>query len=297
MNRQKRALAVHDISCAGRCSLTVALPILSAGGVETVVLPTSILSTHTGGFEGYTFRDLTDEIRLIIGHWESLGLGFDAIYTGYLGSFEQIALIEEIFGRFGGGALKAVDPVMADNGKLYAGFSPDFPARMRQLCAKADLIIPNITEAVFLLGEPFVPGPYTAEYITGLLRRLGDIGARSVVLTGVYYGDDDLGAAIWSRDKGVILPDAADLTGASRPADGARLSSARKILGYYHGTGDIFGSILVASLLAGKDLPVATQVAVDLTARSIAVTDPEADMRYGVRFEAVLPDLINRLGM
>lgn len=278
MNKQKRALAVHDISCVGKCSLTVALPIISAAGVETSVLPTSVLSTHTGGFTGYTFRDLTDDILPIADHWQSLGLSFDAIYTGYLGSMRQLQLIGELFGRFGQNALLLVDPVMADNGELYPGFDSSFPAGMRELCQKADVVVPNITEAVMMLDEPYVPGPYTAEYIEGLLRRLGEAFDGKIVLTGVYFDNSHLGAATY---------DAAEIA----------YTMSRLIPGYYHGTGDVFGSALLSALLADKSLIEAAQIAVDFTVDSIQKTGTDREARYGVRFEAALPGLMKSLGL
>ncbi len=166
MNTQKRIVAIHDISCFGRCSLTVALPIISAFGIETSIIPTAVLSTHTGGFSDFTYRDLTDDILPIVNHWKSLGLNFDAIYTGFLGSFEQIDIIDQVFELLKTPqTLIIVDPVMADNGELYKIFPKDFPKGMKKLCQKADILIPNLTEAALLLDEPYKPGPYTKEYI------------------------------------------------------------------------------------------------------------------------------------
>ena len=280
MNKQKKALAVHDISCVGKCSLTVALPILSAAGVETAVLPTSVLSTHTGGFEGYTFHDLTGEVGPIVNHWESLGLTFDAIYTGYLGSREQIGLMRDLFRRLGKGALKLVDPVMADNGVLYAGFAPDFPQEMRTLCAQADVIIPNFTEAALMLGEPYVAGPYTKEYIEGLLRRLTAVCPGRIVLTGVFFDDTAVGAASYDP-----------------ASDRIDYALAPRIPGYFHGTGDVFGSALLAALLADKTLGEAIDIAAHFTAQSIQLSDPSREKKYGVRFEAALPGLMKALGI
>ena len=280
MNKQKKALAVHDISCVGKCSLTVALPILSAAGVETAVLPTSVLSTHTGGFEGYTFHDLTGEVGPIVNHWESLGLTFDAIYTGYLGSREQIGLMKDLFRRLGQGALKLVDPVMADNGVLYAGFAPDFPQEMRTLCAQADVIIPNFTEAALMLDEPYVAGPYTKEYIEGLLRRLTAVCPGRIVLTGVFFDDTAVGAASYDPTS-----------------DRVDYALAPRIPGYFHGTGDVFGSALLAALLADKTLGEAIDIAAHFTAQSIQLSDPSREKKYGVRFEAALPGLMKALGI
>ena len=156
MKKYSKILTVQDISCVGQCSLTVALPIISACGIETCVLPSAVLSTHTVGFSGYTFRDLTVDMPLIEAHWKREGIAFDAIYTGYLGSTEQIAFVASLFdGVLAEGGKKVVDPAMADNGKLYPGFDSAFVEAMKGLCAKADYLVPNITEAAFLTGLPY----------------------------------------------------------------------------------------------------------------------------------------------
>lgn len=281
MEKQKRALAIHDISCIGKCSLTVALPVISAAGIETSVLPTSILSTHTGGFEGYTFKDLTDEINPIADHWATLNVAFDAIYTGYLGSQEQINLVKSLFDRFAGdNTLILVDPVMADNGKLYPGFDKSFPAKMAELCKAADVIVPNITEAAFMLGEEYRDGPYTKEYIEGLMQRLGSTFGGKVVLTGVSFDAEHLGAAGFDTETGQIS-----------------YAMQEVIPGYYHGTGDVFGSGLLSAMLSNKSLNDSVRIAVDFTVASINFTDPEREPRYGVRFEAALPGLMKDLGL
>ena len=198
MERQKRVLAVHDISGVGRCSLTVALPIISAAGVECSVLPTAVLSTHTGGFTGYTCRDLTDDLLPMARHWSSLGERFDAIYMGYLGSFAQMDMMREVFSILAEkDTLIAVDPVMGDNGKLYAAFDMTFPPAMRELCTHADLIKPNMTEAALLLGEEYRPGPYTREYVEGLLTRL----AKATATRLPARCSKNLERAFWSASK------------------------------------------------------------------------------------------------
>lgn len=280
MKKQKRALAIHDISCVGKCSLTVALPVLSAAGIETSVLPTSILSTHTGGFTGYTFRDLTEDIMPIADHWATLDLAFDAIYTGYLGSALQLELMKKLFVRFGKNALVMVDPVMADNGRLYAGFDAAFPAGMAELCKMADVIVPNLTEAVLMLNEPYVEGPYAEEYIKGILHRLGKAFGGQIVLTGVYFDETHLGTAYFdtnSGETGFIMNDLID--------------------GYYHGTGDVFGSALLSGLLCDLSLKDAARTAVDFTVDAIKATEPTREPRYGVRFEAALPGLMKHVGL
>ena len=277
---QKRVLAIHDISCFGKCSLTVALPIISATGVECAVMPTAVLSTHTGGFTGFTYRDLTDDLIPIKDHWKTLDLRFDAFYTGFLGSFEQIDLVKRIIKELKGKAsLVIVDPVMADNGELYSIFSKDFPSGMRKLCEEADVIIPNITEAVMLLDEEFIKGPYSKDYIEGLLKRLGKIGAKKIILTGVHFDEKKLGAAAYDVDTGVIS-----------------YSFHETIPGYYHGTGDVFGSVVVSALVKGLDLAKANEIAVELTAESIMRTKVAGtDIRFGVNFEEGLGKLISRI--
>ncbi len=277
MERQKRVAAIHDISCFGKCSLTVALPILSAAGVETSIIPTAILSTHTGGFENYTYRDLTDDIMPIVDHWKTLDLHFDGIYTGFLGSFEQIDIMKTVFDKLrSDDTLIFVDPVMADNGKLYGLFSPDFPKGMASLCEKADIIVPNITEASLLLGEEYVAGPYTKDYIEGLLHRLHERFNAKVILTGVYFDDEKLGAASFDPEKGIVDYALSD-----------------RIDGYYHGTGDVFGSAVLSGLMNGKTLADSVALAVSYVYHSIERTKNAAtDIRFGVDFERGTKELI-----
>lgn len=274
---KKRVLAIHDISCFGRCSLTVALPIISATGTECTVMPTAVLSTHTGGFTGYTYRDLTDDLIPIMEHWKTLDLKFDYIYTGFLGSFEQIDLVSRIIDEFGGKDTKiVVDPVMGDKGKLYPVFSKDFPKGMKELCRKANVIIPNMTEATMMLEEEYREGPYTQNYIEGLLERLNKMGAKDIVLTGVYFDNEHLGAAAYdSKTKNISY------------------YFQNLVPGYYHGTGDVFGSVVTASLVNGLDIFKATELAVNFTAESVKRTkEAGTDIRYGVDFEEGLEDMI-----
>lgn len=276
MPKQKRVAAIHDISCFGKCSLTVALPILSCAGIETCVVPTAVLSTHTGGFSGYTYRDLTDDILPIVSHWQTLDLEFDAVYSGFLGSLRQTDIISEVFDRLKRpDNLIVVDPVMADHGKLYATIDAAFPEFMKKLCRKADIIAPNITEACFLTGMPYRPGPYDVSFIEDLISELASLGPRYVVLTGISFDDRHLGAASFDT-----------------AADKIDYSFARCVEGLFHGTGDIFASTLVAGLLTGHDLNRSARIAVDFTVKSIGRTrDAGTDLRYGVNFEAGLAEL------
>ena len=279
-NKQKKALAIHDISCVGRCSLTEALPVLSAAGVETAVMPTAVLSTHTGGFTDYTFRDLTEDMLPIAKHWQSLDLEFDAIYTGYLGSFHQLEIVSEIFDMFRKkDNLILIDPVMADNGKLYPAFSADFPKGMRKLCEHADILIPNITEACLMTDYPYQERPYSEEYIQGLLKELAKIGPRNIVLTGVTFNDHQLGAATYDQSTGKI-----------------DYIMSEVIPGYYHGTGDLFGSAFLGALLNNFSLNEAVRITIDLVVASIKTTyNSTKDLRYGVNFEQNIPGYIKNL--
>jgi pyridoxine kinase len=276
----KRIAAIHDISGFGKCSLTVALPILSAAGIETSVIPTAVLSTHTGGFTGFTYRDLTEDIRPFVQHWKSLNLKFDTIYTGFLGSFEQLDLMKEVFDSFKSkDTLIMVDPVMADNGKLYSIFTPEFAAGMRSLCEKADIIVPNITEASLLVEEPYCEGPHTKEYIELLIKKLSKLGPKKIVLTGVFFDEKMLGAATYDQNVGNI-----------------EYAFAQRIPGFFHGTGDVFGSAFLGALLNGFSLSRSAHIAVNFTADSIRRTfEAKTDPRFGVHFERSIPSLLREL--
>jgi pyridoxine kinase len=278
--RLKRVAAIHDISGFGKCSLTVALPIISAAGIETAVLPTAVLSTHTGGFSGFTYRDLTEDIAPIAAHWKSLDIPFDAIYTGFLGSFDQLNLVTQFFQTFKTeNNLIMVDPVMADNGELYKIFSPEFAAGMRKLCEKADLIVPNLTEASLLVDEKYHPGPYTADYIEGMMKKLSDLGPGKIVLTGVFFNEEELGAATYDAATGEVT-----------------YAFENRIPGYFHGTGDVFGSALLSALLNDFPLDEAAAIAVRFTTSAIRKTAAAGtDIRFGVNFEQSIPEFLRDL--
>ena len=274
----KRIVTVQDISCFGKCSLTVALPLISAMGVECAVIPTAVLSTHTGGFTGFTFRDLTDDIPAIEEHWKSCSLKFDAIYTGYLGSARQIELMCKFFDSFGGdGTLRFVDPAMADNGKMYTGFDDAFAAEMAKLCRRADIIVPNLTEATKMLKESYVPVGYDEAYVHSLLRRLhATLGCPTVVLTGVVLGNK----------HGAVSYDSKTDSFVSYFADHLPHS--------FHGTGDTFSSVLVGALTRGLKMAEALRVAVEFTHACIEATVPDLENHpYGVKFEECIPLLVS----
>ena len=275
---QKRVAAIHDISCLGRCSLTVALPIISAAGVETAVIPTAVLSTHTGGFKDYTVRDLSSDIVPTARHWKSEGITVDAVYTGYLCSKEQIYLVIEAARLISGSnTLLITDPVMADNGKLYKGFDGDYADYMLKLCSAADIITPNITEAALMLGVRFREGPYSEDYINALLEGLYVKTHSKIVLTGVCYDERRIGAAVYDgENKSYVFTE--------------------RLCSMYHGTGDIFSSTLTAALMNGRSLKAAAQIAVNFTAACIKKTmEEDTDPRFGVNFESQIPNLIKYL--
>ena len=264
-------LTIQDISCVGQCSLTVALPIISACGVETRVLPSAVLSTHTGGFKDYTFRDLTDDIPAIAAHWRAEGLRFGGLYTGYLGSAHQIDHVITLLdsGLIEGAAI--VDPAMADHGTLYPGFDDAFVETMKRLCAKADYLLPNLTEACLLTGTPYQASGDKA-FIDGLLKKLLALGCKHVVMTGVSYDPQKTGIVVYDGES---------------------------IFAYDHdkepvtcyGTGDIFASAFTGALLRGKTAADAATIAADFTVRCVRETAKHENHWYGTVFEPLIGSL------
>ena len=267
----KRILTIQDISCVGKCSLTVALPIISAMGIEAAILPTATLSTHTA-FKDFTFHDLTGDLNPITRHWQEQKIEFDGIYTGYLGSPEQIDIVLDIFRDFGEGKLKFVDPAMGDNGKLYTGFDMSFARKMTKLCAAADIIVPNLTEACFMLGKPYIASGYSKEYIEDILRDLTTLNAKSAVLTGVGFSEGTLGCYGYNSNTGEFFYD-----------------SNEKIPQNFHGTGDIFASVCFSRLMLDDSLEKACSLAADFVCDSMKATiDDDNPIWYGVHFEKIL---------
>ncbi len=271
----KRLLTIQDISCVGQCSTTVALPLVSACGVECAILPCAVLSNHTGGFPSWTFADLTPELSNVERKWIELGIKFDAFYTGYVCE-SQIDPILSIFSSCANdGALRIVDPAMADNGKLYPGFDAAYVEEMKRLAFCADVILPNITEAAFLTGTEY-RAEYDEAYIDGLLAALKRNGARRVVLTGVGYEENSTGVVVY---------------------DGTQKQYYRHIryARGSHGTGDVYASAFVGALMRGRSDYEAAVIAADYTVRCIETTAALPDHWYGVAFEPVLGELIARL--
>lgn len=275
----KRILSIQDISCLGKCSLTVALPIISAMGVEASIIPTAVLSTHTM-FPGYTFKDLTDQIEPVTRHWKDQNIGFDAIYTGYLGSKEQIDIVAELFDDFSTeDNIVVVDPVLGDNGKLYPAFDIEFAGQMKKLCAKADIILPNLTEASFMTGREYRE-TYDEQYVKDMLIALSELGADTCVLTGISLQNDRIGIMGYNADKEEFF----SYYNIRYPAS-------------YHGTGDIYASTCVGALMNDKSIEESFAIAVDYIAEIIRLTELDENHRdYGVNFEEAIPYLIKRLG-
>lgn len=272
----KKILTIQDISCVGQCSMTVALPIISACGIETCVLPSAVLSTHTAGFTGFTVRDLTEDMPGIRAHWNKEGILFDAIYTGYLGSTQQIDYVSDIFSSTAkADCIKIVDPAMADNGSLYPAFDGAYVEAMKTLCAKADYIIPNITEACFLTGTEYRP-QYDRAYVDALLQKLTDLGCKNVIFTGISYEPGKTGVVVF--ENGVYS-----------------YYEHEKLPNSCHGTGDIYASAFVGALVRGKPTFQAAQVAADYTLECIRFTATLDNHWYGAAFEPVLPKLIQAL--
>lgn len=280
MEKLKRIAAVNDVSGFGKCSLTVALPVVSATGVECACIPTALLSTHTGEFTGWTRRDLTDQMLPIARHWASLGIEFDGIYSGYLASPEQELVLEEVIGTIAGSdTLVICDPAMADNGKYYAGFDDEMTAAFRRLCARADVITPNVTEASLISGVEYMPAPHTHDYIERLFDGLEKNAGRYVAITGVHPADGVIGTVV--RDH---------VTGEEKSA----MSEA--LPGMFYGTGDIFASAFAALLVRGASIGDALDAASSLVRESIERTYVRGTPRpYGVDFEGALPGYMRRV--
>ena len=274
----KRILTIQDISCVGKCSLTVALPIISAAGVEAAILPTAVLSTHTM-FQNFTCKDLDDRILPIAKHWKDENITFDAFYTGYLASAQQIEKVLTLINSLKReGDLVIVDPAMADNGKLYPAFDDGFPKEMARLAAQADIVLPNITEACLMTDTPYRES-YDEQFAKEVVKKLAAQGASTVVLTG----------AAFDGKYGVLIYD-------SKTEDFS-FYTQKKIDASYHGTGDIFSSAFTGLLLRGKTVFDSVKAAADFTAESIRLTkETPGSNWYGVDFERALPALIERIG-
>ena len=280
-NKLPRMAAIHDISGLGKCSLTVALPIVSASGVECCCIPTALLSTHTGCFSDWTFRDLSDDILPIAEHWSKLeDIKFDAIYSGYLASEKQGELIEKCIDYLKGeNTFVIVDPAMADNGRYYANLDEKMAECFRRLIAKADVITPNITEACFMTGTEYISAPHSEELVDGLIDKLSRLGPRIVAITGVCPDENHVGIVARDNVAGKTC---------------RFMNKARK--GVFHGSGDVFASSFAALLTRGADVETALSLAEAFVADCIERTEKRNVPRhYGLDFESALPDYIKSI--
>ena len=272
----KRVLTIQDVSCVGQCSGTVALPLISACGHECCIIPSAVLSTHTGGFKGFTFADLTEEIPGIREHWMKENIKFDCVYTGYLGSTKQVDYVLDIMDTcLKPGGLRIVDPAMGDHGHLYPGFGPDYVQAMAELCGSADIILPNVTEACYLVGAEYRE-EYDPGYIQSLLTALNQLGTKCIILTGVSYRPGFTGVVIFE--------------------DGFYSYYEHEALEQsYHGTGDIYSSVFTGALMSEVGATNAACVAADYVVDCIKATIEDKDHWYGVKFETCIPELVKTL--
>lgn len=272
---QKRIAAIHDLSCFGKCSLTIALPVISCFGIECAVVPTAMLSGHFAALPEVNVLDLSENMGVIADHWEQGGVTFDGIFSGYLGTAAQVAQVKHFVETFKGEqTLFVADPAMADRGKLYRGFDMAHVTAMAELCAAADVALPNVTEACLILDKPYTD-THTEGQITELLRGMAALGAERVIITGVSLVPDRVGIACWDGSAPVFF---------DRP----------KTPGHYNGTGDLFASVLTASMVSGAGFLQAAEKAMDFTSRVIAATAANPEHRtYGVDFEQHLRELLD----
>ena len=271
----KKILTIQDISCYGQCSITVALPILSAWGYETAILPSAVLSTHTSGFKNFTVHDLSNEIPKIINHWKQEGIKYDTLYAGYLGEEQHIDSViqikNELLNKDG---FFILDPVMGDNGKLYPAFDNNYVKAIRRLVKEADIILPNLTEACFLTDTEYKED-YDEAYIKDIIDRLLKIGAKKIVLTGIAYQKEMTGVVVYDENgyQHFIHP---------------------RIAKSYHGTGDVYASTFLGAYLSNNDLYKSTKIAADFVVEAIKNTIEDPSHNYGVKFEPLLADFISK---
>ena len=278
MSKTTKILTIQDISCFGQCSITVALPIVSAFGIETAILPSAVLSTHTAGFTDFTVRDLTEDLPEIRKHWEKEGIDFDAIYTGFIASAEQLDYIKDIIdSRLKLDGLVFVDPAMADHGEFYNGFDQEFADKMGELCKLGDFILPNTTEACYILHKPWKE-EFTKEEMLEMAEELSAFTKRYVILKGDTHRENELGMIVLDKQEStceIVYNDKIDYVS--------------------HGTGDVFASAFVGSTMIGKSPAEAARIAGEFTKRAIEKTIGDETHKYGVKFEKVIPHLCELL--
>ena len=274
MSETTKILTIQDISCYGQCSITVALPIISAFGIETAILPSAVLSTHTAGFTDFTVRDLTEDLPAIKEHWEKEEIYFDAIYTGFIASIEQLDYIKDIIdSRLKPDGIVFVDPAMADHGEFYNGFDQEFADKMAELCKLGDYILPNTTEACYILHKPWKE-EFTNEEMLEMANELCEFTKKYVILKGDTHKENELGMIVLDKDE-----------------SSAEIVYNDKIDYVSHGTGDVFASAFVGSTMLGKAPTSAAKIAGEFTKKAIEETIDDPTHTYGVRFERVIKDI------
>lgn len=278
MNNATKILTIQDISCFGQCSITVALPVVSAFGIETAILPSAVLSTHTSGFTDFTVRDLTEDLPEIKKHWEKEGIDFDAIYTGFIASIEQLDYIKDIIdSRLKPEGLVFVDPAMADHGEFYNGFDQEFADKMGELCKLGDYMLPNTTEACYILHKPWKE-EFTKEEMLEMANELSEFTKRYVILKGDTHKENELGMIVLDKQENTC-----------------EIVYNERIDYVSHGTGDVFASAFVGSTMVGKTPTAAAKVAGEFTKKAIEKTIGDENHWYGVKFEQAIPELYSLL--
>lgn len=274
----KKILTMQDVSCFGQCSITVALPILSALGFETAILPSAILSTHTSGFKNFTFLDLTKEIPLILNHWHEEKIKFKAFYSGYLGKIKHFDYVKNILksNLMDDNFKTIIDPVMADDGKLYTGFNSDYVENMKNIAFNADVILPNLSEACFLTNTPYRDN-YDQNYIDNIILKLKNKGVKNAVLTGISFEPKTTGVLILHENEQIY-------------------HKHKRLQANLHGTGDVFSSTFVGAFLMGNSVLNAAKIAAEFVVKCIEKTLPNLNKHWwGVNFEEQIPWLINKI--
>lgn len=273
----KNIVVIESLSCFGKSSVTVALPLLSVFGLSASVIPTVILSTHTGGYINPCKIDLEDFLEPTLNHWNNNNITFDGILTGYISSEKQIdVLVNKIDSIKKENTIFLCDPAFADNGKFYSGFSNDFAGKMLQLCKSADIITPNLTEAC-LLTDTAYKTEYDKEYIDSLLIKLYNLTDSTVVITGISFNDNEIISAVIDNNRISYI-------------------SSKKISGNFHGTGDIFASCVIGCMLRGKDIQSSVDLAMNYVSQCLEITSQNSnDERIGILFENQLENLLKLL--
>ncbi len=277
-DKMKRVLTIQDLSCVGKCSLTVALPIISAAGVETSVFPISLLSTHSA-FENYEKTDLSHNLESFEKMWKKNGIDFDAVYVGYIGTENGLAQVENCIMR-----LKTkkniiiIDPAVADNGEIYSGISKDYINKLKALCPKADILMPNLTEACILTGEEYKESGYNREYIQNIMKKLSYLGCEKIVVTGVSYDNNEMGIACYNSLN-----------------DKYSEFFHKRYKGVYCGAGDCLASAFCGALMNDISFETSLEIAEKFVAKAVKLSKEKDSQWYGINFEYAIENYIETI--